>query len=110
MTDPIAPKDDLQQLAELDARIKAAKGEDKVDPKSGKDFNGAEMGWRMVIELVTGICLGGGIGYMIDHYAGTMPFGLITFIFLGFAAGVKTMLNTARAYQKSSSETSEHMK
>jgi len=50
----------------------------------------------MVIELVAGLAIGFGIGYGIDAVAGTMPLFLVLFTLLGFAAGVQTMLRTAR--------------
>lgn len=110
MNDPRAQQNDLDRLNELEKRIKAAKGEDTQSTPEGKDYRGAELGWRMVTELVTGIALGGGIGYAIDYYAGTTPFALIAFVLLGFAAGIKTMLNTAKAYQETRSETSDPLK
>jgi ATP synthase protein I len=50
----------------------------------------------MVIELATGIVLGAGIGYGIDVLAGTLPVFLVIFSLFGFAAGIRTMLGTAR--------------
>ena len=49
----------------------------------------------MVIELVTGMVLGMGIGYGLDVLFGTLPIFLIIFSLFGFAAGIKTMLGTA---------------
>ena len=50
----------------------------------------------MVIELATGMVLGLGIGYGLDVLFGTLPIFLVIFSLLGFAAGIKTMLGTAR--------------
>ncbi|MEN8710513.1 MAG: AtpZ/AtpI family protein [Paracoccaceae bacterium] len=110
MNDPRASQSDLDRLKELEQKIKAAKGDDAQSDPQAKDYRGAELGWRMVTEMVTGILLGGGIGYAIDYYAGTSPLGLIVFIFLGFAAGIKTMLNTAKAHQETRSESSDPLK
>lgn len=54
------------------------------------------MAWRMVIELVTGLGVGFGIGYGLDVLFGAMPLFLVLFVLLGFAAGVRVMLGTAR--------------
>ncbi len=54
------------------------------------------MAWRMVIELVSGLGIGFAIGYGLDWLLGTTPWLLVIFILAGFAAGVKTMLGTAR--------------
>ncbi len=54
----------------------------------------------MVIELVAGLAIGFGIGYGLDTFFGTMPLFLILFIFFGLAAGIQTMLRSARDVQR----------
>ena len=61
-----------------------------------KDYAQANLAWRMVIELVAGLGIGFGMGYGLDYLFGTMPLFLVIFIFLGLAAGVKTMLSSAK--------------
>jgi ATP synthase protein I len=56
--------------------------------------------WRMVIELVSGMAIGFGLGYGLDVLFGTLPILMIVFTLLGFVAGVRTMLSTAREIQK----------
>ena len=53
-------------------------------------------GWRMVIELVTGMLLGVSLGVALDYVIGSEPIFLIVFSLLGFMAGVKTMIATAK--------------
>jgi ATP synthase protein I len=48
---------------------------------------------------VAGLAIGFGVGYGLDTLFGTMPIFLIPFIFFGLAAGVKTMLRTAKELQ-----------
>ena len=52
------------------------------------------MALRLSSEFVAGVLLGGLIGWLVDHFAGTSPWGLIVFLLLGFGAGT---LNTMRA-------------
>ena len=54
----------------------------------------------MVIELVSGMAIGFGLGYGLDVLFGTLPILMIVFTLLGFVAGVRTMLSTAREIQK----------
>ena len=54
----------------------------------------------MVIELVAGLGIGFGIGYGLDVLLGTLPIFLVLFVFLGLAAGVKTMLRSAQEVQR----------
>ena len=51
-------------------------------------------GYRLASEFVAGTLVGGLIGYGFDWLFGTLPFGLIVFLLLGFGAGI---LNMARA-------------
>lgn len=60
----------------------------------------ADLAWRMVIELVTGLGIGFGIGYGLDRVFGTLPVFLILFLLLGLAAGIKVMLKTADELQR----------
>jgi len=84
----------------LEARIAAAKGQDKPKPRVEVHFSQANMAWRMVTELVAGLGIGFGIGYVLDVWFHTRPLFLILFTLLGFAAGVNVMLRTAREVQK----------
>jgi len=50
----------------------------------------------MVTELVAGLGIGFGIGYGLDMAIGTAPFLMLIFTLLGFTAGVKTMMRSAK--------------
>lgn len=92
---------DRARLAALEKRIAVAK--DAVAPKRNhqeEHYSQAQVAWRMVIELVAGLAIGFGIGYGLDTLLGTMPLFLVIFILAGFAAGVKTMLRSAREMQE----------
>lgn len=52
--------------------------------------------WRMIIELVMSIVIGGAMGWGLDVVFGTLPLFLIVFVLLGLAAGVRLMLRTAQ--------------
>ena len=88
---------DSESLAALEQRIEKLKGKAPVKPaETGVVFSQGELAWRMVIELVTGMFLGLAIGYGLDALFGTLPIFLIIFALLGFAAGIRTMLGTAK--------------
>lgn len=98
VSDPIPPHDKAR-LQDLEARIAKAKGAKAEIHHMKKDYSQAQLAWRMVIELVAGLGIGFGIGYGLDTVLGTMPLFLVLFIGFGFAAGVKTMLRSAREVQ-----------
>ena len=91
--------DHRQRMAQLEARIRKAQEGQAPKPRADEHYSQANLAWRMVIELVAGLMIGLGIGYGLDRLFGTLPIFLVLFVFLGLAAGVKTMLRSAREIQ-----------
>lgn len=92
---------DPERLAALEKRIEKLKGKDPVRrADTGVVFSQGEVAWRMVVELVTGMVLGLAIGYGLDVLFGTRPLFLIIFVLLGFGAGIRVMLGTAKQMAK----------
>ncbi|MFN3938210.1 MAG: AtpZ/AtpI family protein [Gemmobacter sp.] len=87
---------DSDRLRALEERIAAARKPDTREARSMRAIGQGEAAWRMVIELVTGMALGLAIGYGLDVLLGTRPAMMVVFVLLGFAAGVRTMLKTAK--------------
>lgn len=100
--DPNAPekgsKDPLAEAAELRSRLDALKvdlgdavAEEAAREKSsgGAPADGGAIGTglRAGSELVAGVIVGGGIGYLIDRQVGTSPLFLIIMMMFGMAAG-----------------------
>ena len=81
-------------LDKLDRKIEEFKS--KKPKNSPKRLKVQNDGWRMVIELVTGMILGVSLGMALDYIIGSQPIFLIVFTLLGFMAGVKTMIATAK--------------
>lgn len=98
VSEPLPPPDEAR-LKDLEARIAKARAARADTHHMRKDYSQAQLAWRMVIELVAGLGIGFGIGYGLDLLLGTLPFFLVLFIGFGFAAGVKTMLRSAREVQ-----------
>lgn len=93
----MASEPDPERLRALEDRL--AKLREKPKPertRTAQGFSQGEIAWRMVLELSTGIVVGVGIGYGLDVLFGTLPIMLAIFSMVGFAAGVRTMLGTAR--------------
>jgi ATP synthase protein I len=97
----MASEPDPERLRALEKRIEAAKDKPKPErSQTAKGFSQGEVAYRMVIELATGILVGVGIGYGLDVLLDTLPVFLAIFCLVGFAAGVRTMLGTARQLQE----------
>ena len=57
--------------------------------------SGYAKGFRLSSELVAGVLVGAGLGWLIDRWFGISPWGLIVFLLLGFAAGVLNVMRSA---------------
>lgn len=97
--DPTQDQRPEDRLAQLEARIAAAKKSQEPGPRAQDHHSQAQLAWRMVIELVAGLGIGFGMGYGLDSLFGTTPILLVLFTFLGFAAGIKTMMRSAAEIQ-----------
>ncbi len=90
-------KDQMQRLEE---RIEAARRAQDPKPRADEHYSGANLAWRMVIEMVAGLGIGFGIGYGLDSLFGTLPIFMVLFTMLGLAAGIKTMLSSAKEIEE----------
>ena len=96
MSDP-GDADPLRDLGERLERARlASKGGRSDGPRdiTAASQNGFGFALRVGVELVAALAVGLGIGWAFDHWLGTRPWGLVTFFFLGAAAGI---LNVYRA-------------
>ena len=102
----LEPDRESDPLKNLEERIDAAKQVQDNVPKTEEHYSAAQVGWRMVTELVTGLGIGFGIGYGLDITIGSAPFMMVIFTILGFAAGIKTMMRSAREIQSGTTDAS----
>ena len=89
------PPDPLARLGEeIDkARAGLARRQPPVADRSTLQ-RGLSLGFRIGIELVVAVVVATAIGWAIDRWLGTRPWGMIVLFFMGIAAG---MLNVYRA-------------
>jgi ATP synthase protein I len=86
-------------LARLGERIERARAEQhrREQPSRAEPAvlqQGLGLGLRIGLELVVAIALATGLGWAVDRWFGTRPWGIVVMFFLGVAAG---MLNVYRA-------------
>jgi ATP synthase protein I len=89
------PPDPLARLGDgIDkARAERVRREPVAADRSNLQ-QGLGLGLRIGIELVVAVVVATGLGWAIDRWIGTGPWGMIVLFFLGVAAG---MLNVYRA-------------
>jgi len=89
------PPDDFQgRLRDLRERI----GSDGGGAESTGAAPGSALGlaFRVGIELVAGLVVGAGLGWLLDRWWHTSPAMLILFFFLGAAAGIVNVIRATR--------------
>ncbi len=64
-------------------------------PRQTADPSAIARGFRLSTELVAGVLVGAGIGWLIDRFFGSSPFGMIVFLLLGFVAGILNVMRAA---------------
>lgn len=99
MTDQKPDDEWAERRARLDARLGEHRAreaaEEAASSKREGGMRGMAQGLKIASEFVAGIAVGAFIGYGIDTFFGTRPFGLIVFLMLGFAAGVLNVVRGA---------------
>ncbi len=88
------------ELESLSQRLSNVRARETNDPPENKVFNSANLGWRMILELVIGMLGGVLLGFGLDHVFGTRPIFLIIMALFGFAGGIRAMMRTAKELDK----------
>lgn len=78
------------------ARVAPQRDRETDSSDRGKT-NSAHVGLHIGVELVAGVIGGALLGYGVDYLFGSYPFGLLSLLFLGSAAG---LLNAYRYIQR----------
>lgn len=92
---------DPDRLNAFAARLAQVRAKHQPQAKPAENhYSLAQHGWRMVIELVSGLLIGFAIGFGLDTLLGSTPLLMVIFTLLGFAAGIKTMIRTAAELSK----------
>jgi ATP synthase protein I len=94
-TDEAALSARLQRLGEGLARKRADDPANDASENRAATASGYARGFRLSSELVAGVLVGAGLGWLIDRVLGVGPWGLIVFLLLGFAAGVLNVMRSA---------------
>jgi ATP synthase protein I len=94
-TDEAALSARLQRLGQGLARHRADETSSDAPDNRAATASGYARGFRLSSELVGGVALGAGLGWLADRGLGIAPWGLIVFVLLGFAAGVLNVMRSA---------------
>lgn len=90
------PPDPLTRLGEKIDRAQQERLRQQMSGRSGAPPGGLGLGMRMATELAAALLVGLAIGWVVDRFFGTRPWGLIVFLFLGMAAGMVNVFRAAK--------------
>jgi ATP synthase protein I len=89
-----------EKLKDLSRRLEQTR-----QTRSGGDTSRREEGsalglaTRAITELVVGIAVAMGIGWLLDRWLGTKPWLMLVFMPFGFAAGIMNVMRLSRSKQ-----------
>ncbi len=83
-------------LDDLDRKLKQASKAHGLTPEQVRNAEDMSMGMRAGTELVGAVIAGGVIGYLIDQWLGSKPWGLIILLLLGVITGFVNVWRTTQ--------------
>jgi len=109
MSDGEPPKGEpATRLDELDDRLRRLRerAPDEVESKAGPGALAPQSAYgfafRIGVELVVALAIGGGIGWLLDRWLGTLPLFLLVFFVLGAVAGLLNVFRAAKEMNRDS--------
>jgi ATP synthase protein I len=94
-----------QRIDDIDARLRAARG--KVEKpretnaqSSGMSHRQTSVAYRILVDMIAGLLVGGFLGYWLDRWMGWAPYSLVVGLVLGLAAGINNTWRAIRQYSK----------
>jgi ATP synthase protein I len=85
----------------LDAELLARRKVEVEKSPNQEAAKGFALAVKLSSEFIAGVIVGALLGYLIDRFAGTAPWGMIVFLLLGFCAGVLNVLRSTGAVAQS---------
>ena len=84
------------RLKDLEKRLDTSLSQRKGEKPDTTEGSAAGLAMRAVTELVVGIAVCMGLGWMADRYFGTAPWVMLALMPFGFAAGVVNVMRLSK--------------
>jgi len=99
------PEDARRRVEEMDAKLKAARAANPKPrhneaPSNLMSQRQTGVAYRVLVDMIAGLLVGGFLGYWLDRWLGWTPYSLVTGLVVGFVAGVNNAWRAIRAYSK----------
>ena len=93
-TEPESREEAIKRLTESASAMEARNARQLSHEAAGQAAAG--QAWRILADLFGGVFVGLALGFIVDRFAGTEPWGLIGGVLLGFAVSVFMAWRTAQ--------------
>ena len=93
MSDETPARDPIGEDARIDAleeRLKAAR--EREEQRNKPQVQGADAGYKLGNRVLAELLGGALIGWVIDRFAGTTPWGLLVMLFLGIVVAFRNII------------------
>ena len=102
------PEPHRRRVEEIDAQLKAVRASvEKPRPQGANSTAGSGMSqrqtgvaYRVMVDMIAGLLVGGFLGYWLDRWLGWTPWSLVAGLIVGFAAGVNNAWRAIRDFSK----------
>ena len=99
------PAGTRQRVEEMEAKLKAARAANprpshNEPPSNVMSQRQTGVAYRILVDMIAGLLVGGFLGYWLDRWLGWAPYSLVTGLVLGLAAGINNTWRAIRAYSK----------
>lgn len=93
---PKADEPNDQAPQSLDARIAAFEARKAAEqPIRAEHEKSSQDGYRLLADLIGGVLVGLGFGWLLDRYAGTGPWGMVGGLLIGMGISIYTVVRKA---------------
>ena len=92
-------------VEEMDAKLRAArvanpKPSQNEPPSNVMSHRQTGVAYRVLVDMIAGLLVGGFLGYWLDRWLGWAPYALIGGLIVGFAAGVNNAWRAIRVFSE----------
>jgi ATP synthase protein I len=93
------------RLDTLEKKLSASRQRHQPDDNQGRaNANMLGLAWRLTLEMLAGIGVGGFIGWWIDRVLGTEPIFMLLLLVLGMGAGLMNSVRTVAEMRRKQDE------
>ena len=99
------PAGTRQRVEEMEAKLKAARAANprpshSEPPSNVMSQRQTGVAYRILVDMIAGLLVGGFLGYWLDRWLGWAPYSLVTGLVVGFVAGANNAWRAIRAYSR----------